>query len=305
MSAFQCGYVAIIGQPNVGKSTLLNAFVGQKLAGVSPKPQMTRHRILGIKTLPQAQILFLDTPGIHKPHRSLNEYMMEVAHMVLADADVFVFMIEPDPKNLGRIRGQDQDIFETLRKTGRPVIVVINKSDKIAKDHLLPLMEACEKAWSPKAIIPTTATQKNGLDRVEAEILKYLPTNPAFYPDDQASDQNDRFLVSEVIREKIMALTLEEVPYSVTIDIEEFREPREEDAKKLIRVRAAIICEKDSQKAILIGKGGQMIKKIGAESRLELEKELGEKVYLELFVRVEKDWTQNPQRLREFGYVVD
>lgn len=302
--SYKCGYIAIIGQPNVGKSTLINALIGQKLAGVSSKPQMTRHRILGIKTTSDAQMLFLDTPGIHKPHRSLNEYMMEVAHMVLSDADVFLFMIEPS-KVLGSLHSTDKEIYELLKKNGKPVILLINKADRIPKDHLLPLLETCQQTWNIPVMIPISATQKNGLDRVEAEILKYLPENPAFYPADQASDQNDRFLVGEVIREKIMELTLEEVPYSVTIDVEEFKEPREEDIKKLFRVRASIICEKDSQKAILIGKGGQMIKKIGAESRIELEKELGQKVYLELFVRVERDWTKDPRRLREFGYVLD
>ena len=302
--SYKCGYVAIIGQPNVGKSTLLNALIGQKLAGVSSKPQMTRHRILGIKTTPEAQILFLDTPGIHKPHRSLNEYMMEVAHMVLSDADVFLFMIEPS-KELGQLHSTDKEIYELLKKNGKPVILIINKADRVAKDHLLPLLETCQKTWDIPVMIPISATQKNGLDRVETEILKYLPENPAFYPQDQASDQNDRFLVGEVIREKIMELTLEEVPYSVTIDVEDFKEPREEDVKKIFRIRASIVCEKDSQKAILIGKGGQMIKKIGAESRIELEKELGQKVFLELFVRVERDWTKDPHRLREFGYVID
>ena len=295
---FKSGYIAIIGRPNVGKSTLLNALLGQKIAAVSSKPQTTRHRILGIKHLPDSQLLFLDTPGIHKPHRSLNEYMVEVARSVLDDADVFLFMIEPGDE----VSKEDREIYRMIQSKKKPILLVINKTDKTYKQRLLPLIEKCQELFHPDAIIPASAVSGDGLAAMESEILKRLPTGPPYYPSDQMTDQNERFLVAEIIREKVMELTKEEVPYSVTVQIEAFEEPKEGNQKKITRIRASIITEKDSQKGILIGKGGQMIKKIGEISRKEIETQLGMQVYLELFVRVEKDWSKDPKKVKELAY---
>lgn len=292
---FRSGTIAIIGRPNVGKSTLLNALIGQKIAAVTPKPQTTRHRILGIKHLPDAQLLFLDTPGIHRPHRTLNEYMVEVARATFVDADLFLFMTEP----AGSLSEEDQSILKMLCAKEKPILVVINKMDRVAT-AIESLIASCRRLFSPAAIIPASVLKGSGLKEIETEIVKNLPEGPAYFPEDQVTDQTERFLVSEIIREKVMELTREEVPYSVTVLIESFQEPK--DSKKLTRIRASLIVEKDSQKGILIGKGGQMIKKIGELSRKEIEVELGGQVYLELFVRVEKDWSHDPNKVREFVY---
>jgi GTP-binding protein Era len=295
---FKSGYIAIIGRPNVGKSTLLNALLGQKIAAVCTKPQTTRHKILGIKHLPQGQLLFLDTPGIHKPHRSLNEYMVEVARSTFEDADLFLFVIEPADE----ISHEDQGIYKMIQGRNKPILVVINKIDKTYKDSLLPLIQKCVTIFHPDEVIPASAVSEDGLASIEEAIVKRLPEGPAYYPSDQVTNQTERFLVSEIIREKVMELTKEEVPYSVTVLIETFQEPSETDVKKITHIRASLITEKESQKGILIGKGGQMIKKIGELSRKEIEEQLGTKVYLELFVRVEKDWSKDPKKVKEFAY---
>lgn len=292
------GYVAIVGRPNVGKSTLLNALLGQKLAAVSPKPQMTREKILGIKTSPEAQILFLDTPGIHRPHRSLNQYMVEIARETLHDADVILVVLEPNKIPPSR---EDLDILKMARDRRKPLIVALNKSDTVDHRQLLPLIDLCLKEYGANVVVPISATRKEGLEGLEAEILARLPEGPVYYPEDQVTDRNQRFLVAEIIREKMMGLLREEVPYSTAIVIESFTEPEETDRKKVIRIQAAIVIEKDSQKGIVIGKGGTMIKKIGETARKELETLLESPVYLELFVRVERDWSQDPRMVREFA----
>lgn len=293
---FQSGYIAIVGRPNVGKSTLLNALLGQKIAAVSSKPQTTRHRILGIKSGKGYQMLFLDTPGIHRPHKSLNQHMMEVSQTALDEADVFLLVVEPERDR------ENARVFEMIRDKKKPVILVINKVDRVDKKSLLPLIQDYEKDMRPVAIIPISALKNRGVERVEAEILKVLPEGPTYYPEDQVTDQSERFLVSEIVREKIMELTRQELPYSVTVVIESFQEPKESSPKPIARIQAAIITEKESQKGILIGKGGQMLKKIGMLARQELETILGYPIYLELFVRVESEWSQDPNKVQEFAY---
>jgi GTPase len=295
---FKSGYIAILGRPNVGKSTLLNALLGQKIAAVSPKPQMTREKILGIKTLPEAQMLFLDTPGLHRPHRSLNEYMVDIARGTLADADILLVLIEPGPK----LTDADAEVLRLARERKKPVVVAINKIDTVDRRLLLPMIDTCLKEFGADVVIPVSATLGSGLSGLEAEILKRLPEGPAYYPEDQVTDRNDRFLAEEIIREKVMDLTRQEVPYSTAVVVESFQEPNETDSKKIFRIEAAIVIEKDSQKGIVIGKGGQMIKRIGEASRKELEKVLGAPVYLKLFVKVERDWTQDPGKVEEFTH---
>ena len=295
------GFVAIIGCPNVGKSTLLNAFLKQKIAAVSPKPQTTRHRILGIshfKSPQEGQILFLDTPGIHRPHKSLNEYMMEIARESLSDADLVLFLIEPK----GPLSKMDKEIYGSILKVGKPVAVLINKIDQVAKLSLLALMDEVLKTFKPDVVIPVSAQNQISLEAVESWIQEKLPEGPLYYPKDQVTDQSERFLVSESIREKLMRSTKKEIPYAVTVLIDSFLEPKPNDPKQVTRIQATIIIEKESQKAIVIGHGGQMLKKIGTEARMEMEKELERKIFLELFVRVEKDWSQDPNKVKEFAY---
>jgi GTP-binding protein Era len=291
------GYIAIIGRPNVGKSTLLNALLGQKLAAVSPKPQMTREKILGIKTLSNAQLLFLDTPGLHKPHRSLNEHMVEAAREGLGDADLVLVLVEPR----NPVSREDQDILRSVKERGKPLVVAINKIDTVDRRSLLPLMDSLLKEFGAQAVVPVSALSSSGLDRLEAELLDRLPEGPVYFPEDQVTDRSERFLAAEVIREKVMDLLREEVPYSTAVVIESFQEPDASDRKRVTRIQAAIILEKDSQKGIVIGKGGQMIKKIGESARKELEALLEGPVYLELFVKVVSDWTKDPRKVEEFS----
>lgn len=326
---FKSGYIAIIGRPNVGKSTLLNALLGQKIAAVTAKPQTTRHRILGIKNLPGAQFLFLDTPGIHQTRgryrsppgppsddrgpiassggrpssarylsKALNEYMMDVAHATLNDADVFLFLIEP----ADYIHREDREIFQTIAAKRKPILLVITKIDRGDMKKTLPFIAECRRELVSDEIVPVASLQGKGLKELEEEIVKRLPEGPAYYPEDQVTDQTERFLATEIIREKIMELTREEIPYSIAVLIEAFEEPKEAAEKKVTRIRAAIIAEKDSQKGILIGKGGSMLKNIGTRARKDLEEQLGTQVYLELFVRVEKEWTKDPKKVKEFAY---
>ncbi|MBM4301204.1 MAG: GTPase Era [Deltaproteobacteria bacterium] len=291
---FKCGYVALMGFPNVGKSTLLNRLVGGKLSITSPKPQTTRHRLLGIVNLPEAQLLFIDTPGVLDPKGALNASLVAAALAALSEADVVVWLVEPRAPAL-----DDQVLLPRLRRLHRPLIVAINKIDTVAKPRLLPLISAYHEMFPAVPIIPLSALLGDGVAEMVAEILKLLPASPPLYPPDQDTDSTERFLVAELIRERVLHHTSEEIPHAVAVQVEEFDEGRR---PYLVKIRAVIFVERDSQKGILIGKQGRMLKAIGAEARGEIEALLGAKVFLDLWVKVWKNWRKDPRALRALGY---
>jgi len=288
---FKSGFISIIGRPNVGKSTLLNVLLGQKIAITSNKPQTTRNRILGIVNQPGAQLVFMDTPGIHKPMHKMNEVMVKTALQTYNEVDLILMLVEAVEKP----GGGDRFIIETLAQVKTPVFLLINKVDLIQKDALLPLIQEYSKLYTFAEIIPVSAL-KNDLGGLIGTILKRLPQGPRYFPDDQLTDQPERFIVSELIREKIFELTKEEIPYSTAVVIEEMKEEPE-----ITRIHAVIYAERDSQKGILIGKGGGMLKRIGTLARIDAEKLLGTKIFLKLFVKVKKGWREDERMLKNFG----
>lgn len=303
-SEHRCGLAAILGRPNVGKSTLLNAFLKTKVAIVTPKPQTTRERILGILTRPGFQVLFQDTPGIHEPHRALGRRMVTEAAAALADCDVALVVTDAgDPETC---RVQDGPVLERARAAGRPVIVAVNKVDLVAKPALLPLMDEIHRRWEPASIVPVCAVTGDGLEDLLDEVVARLPPGPPLYPADVLSDRPLRFVAAELIREKVMLFTRQEVPYSTAVRVESFEEG------PVIRISATVVVERPSQKRIVVGKGGAMIRRIGTAARREIEALLaGEgassgrrrrpKVFLDLFVRVDEDWTRTEEGLRRVG----
>lgn len=293
MGSFRSGYVSLIGRPNVGKSTLLNAILGEKIAIVTPKPQTTRNRITGIKTLPQAQIIFIDTPGIHKPRQILGEKMNRLAYESLEDVDIVLFMVEPEMPGSG-----DFFVLERIRQVRKPVFLLINKVDTIRKPYLLPIIEEYNRLFAFREIMPVSALKTYGVDQLIETLEKSLPEGPKLYPDDIVTDQMERFMVSEIIREKIIEMTKEEVPYSTAVEVEEWTE--REDG--IVFIRANIYIERDGQKGIIIGKQGSRLKSIGTEARHEIESLLGTRVFIELWVKVKKDWRSDEHMLRELGY---
>ncbi|QQS35056.1 MAG: GTPase Era [Ignavibacteriales bacterium] len=288
------GYVAIIGKPNAGKSTLLNALLGQKLSIVNKKPQTTRKRILGILSEDEYQIIFLDTPGVLEPSYLLQKKMMESVTQSVVDADLIILIFDVTQK----IEENEQLINSVLEKNNKPVILVLNKIDLSQQDKILTLINSFEKTGKYKAIIPASAAKNFNVDSVKTEIINLLPEGPKLYPDDSISDANERFFVSEIIREKILELFQDEVPYSCEVQIVDFKE--REDRKDFIQ--AEIIVERDSQKIIIVGKQGEGIKKIGKKSREEIEKFLERPVFLELRVKVRKKWRSDEKMLKQFGY---
>lgn len=293
MGKFRSGYVSLIGRPNVGKSTLLNTILGEKVAIVSPKPQTTRNRIIGVKTLPDAQIVFIDTPGIHKPKHKLGELMVKQAKESVKEVDVILFMVEPEEPGSG-----DKFIINILKDMGKPVFLLINKVDTVRKPLVLPIIEAYSKLYPFKEIIPISALTGDGIDALIKTIVDYLPEGPKYYPDDILTDQLERFMVSEIIREKIIQQTEDEIPYSVAIDINQWSE--REDG--VIFIQANIYIEREGQKGIIIGKGGARLKTIGTNARFEIERLLGTKVFLELWVKIKKDWRSSERILKELGF---
>ncbi len=293
-AAFRSGYIAIVGRPNVGKSTLLNSLLGEKIAIVSPRPQTTRNRITGIKTTDHAQMVFLDTPGIHQAHSLMNRRMVDVALQTLHEVDGLIWLVDAHE----RIGAQDERIAELLSGVKTPVYILLNKIDLVSKGKLLPLMQRCSEMLPGKEIIPVSALKGDNVALLLGLIERSLPVGPRYFPGDEVTDQSERFLAAEIIREKVFILTREEIPYGVAVTIDEFTEKPE---KNLIVVKATVHTERDSHKPILIGKQGSMLKEIGTQTRIELEALLGCKIFLELFIRVDKDWTQRPHTLSEMG----
>lgn len=293
MEKFRSGYVSLTGRPNVGKSTLLNTILGEKVAIVSPKPQTTRNRIIGVKTLPDAQIVFIDAPGIHKPKHKLGELMVKQAKESVKEVDVILFMVEPEEPGSG-----DKFIIDILKDMGKPVFLLINKVDTVKKIHVLPVIDTYSRLYPFKEIIPVSALTGDGIDILIKSIVDYLPEGPKYYPDDILTDQLERFMISEIIREKIIQQTEDEIPYSVAIDINQWSE--REDG--VVFIQANIYVERDGQKGIIIGKGGARLKTIGTNARLEIEKLLGTKVFLELWVKIKKDWRSSDRILKELGF---
>ena len=292
---FKSGFVSLIGRPNSGKSTLLNLILGEKIAITSPRPQTTRNRILGIKNLPSGQMIFLDTPGIHRSKSILNQSMVRTALSTLQEVDSICFLVEADfPDN-----EENEWILENLKKTDKPVFLVINKIDLVSKGNLLPIMERYSRARPFEQIIPVSALLGEGVEVLMEELLKVLPEGPRLFPEDMVTDLPERFLAGELIREKVFRLTRDEVPYATAAVVEEFKERPE---KNLVVIRATILVERESQKGILIGEKGRMLKEIGRLAREEIEALLGTKVFLELWVKVEKNWREDPQALRRLGF---
>ena len=286
------GFVSIIGRPNSGKSTLLNFLVGEKVSIVTDKPQTTRHVVRGIVTRPDGQIVFLDTPGIHKPIHRMNERMMRAVRAAMADVDLILLIIDSSAA-FGR---GDEFTLELVKPVTRKKILLLNKIDLIEKKNLLPLIDRYAKAGNFEEIIPISALSGENVENLVAQILRHLPEGPMFYPADQISDQQERAIASEMIREKLILLTEEEMPYSTAVVIDRFDED-----EKLHRIYASIFVERDSQKAIIIGKAGQKLKQIGTDARKELETFFGRKIFLELHVKVRKHWRDDEEMLRSLG----
>ena len=294
---FNSGFVSIVGRPNVGKSTLLNNIIGEKITITSDKAQTTRNQIQGIYTTDKEQIVFIDTPGIHKPKHQLGQFMVRTALSTLNEVDIILFMVNVSEK----MGPGDKFIMEKLKNTSTPVFLVLNQIDKIHPDELLPIIEAYQNELEFKEIIPVSAINGNNVERLLEVISTYLEAGPQYYPSEQVSDHPEYFIVSEFVREKILELTREEIPHSVAV-ITESMERADDD---IIDIRVIINVERNSQKGIVIGKGGKLLKEIGTKARKDIEKLLGSRVFLELFVKVESDWRDTPRDLSRFGYKND
>ncbi|HYK71857.1 MAG TPA: GTPase Era [Pseudoneobacillus sp.] len=295
---FKSGFISIIGRPNVGKSTFLNRVIGQKIAIMSDKPQTTRNKVQGVLTTNDSQLIFIDTPGIHKPKHKLGDFMMKVAQNTLKGVDLILFMVNAEE---GYGRGEEFIIekFETVKT---PIFLIINKIDKIHPDDLFKLIESYKEKYPFQEIVPISALEGNNIDRLLEVIKKYLPEGPQFYPADQVTDHPERFIVSELIREKALHLTREEIPHSLAVVIDKMERRENQD---VIHVMATVIVERDSQKGIIIGKQGTMLKEIGKRARADIESLLGSKVFLELWVKVQKDWRNKMGQLRDYGFRED
>lgn len=292
---FKSGFVGIVGKPNVGKSTLLNHIIGEKVAITTHKPQTTRNKIMGIMNAERGQIVFVDTPGIHKAKKLLNTFMVKAAVGTFADMDVLLFIVEAHSP----LKEDDRLIAESLQDIQRPVILLINKTDLVEKRKILPFIDEAQHLFPFTEIIPISALTGQNVDRLLESLWDLLPEGPQYFPEEMFTDSSERFLAAEIIREKVMMLTHEEIPYATAVTVESFSE---NERKPVIHIRGTITVEKNSQKGIIIGKKGSMLKEIGTQSRVEMEQFFGTKIFLELFVRVRKDWTRDERMLNELGY---
>ena len=297
---YKSGFISIIGRPNVGKSTFLNRVIGQKIAIMSDKPQTTRNKVQGVLTLDNSQMIFIDTPGIHTPKHKLGDFMLKVAKNTLREVDVIMFMVNAvEPR--GKI---DEFIMEMLEKNETPVFLVINKIDQVHPEKLVDIIESYTKKFDFAEILPISALQGNNVEELLETIQSYLPQGPQYYPADQVTDHPERFIISELIREKVLHLTREEIPHSIAVVIDKIK--KEEDTEKdMIRVSATIVVERDSQKGIVIGKKGALLKEVGTRARKDIEMLLGTNVYLELWVKVQKDWRNKSAHLKDYGFRED
>jgi GTP-binding protein Era len=291
---FKSGFVAIIGRPNVGKSTLMNQVIGQKIAIMSDKPQTTRNKIHGVYTTEHSQIVFLDTPGIHKPQSKLGDYMMKTAESSLREVDAILFLIDV----VEGIGGGDRFIIENLKKVTTPVILVMNKIDQVQPEALLPIITKYKDLYDFAEIVPVSAIKGNNVNTLLEQVMKYLPEGPQYYPADQVTDHPEQFVCAELIREKILHLTREEIPHSIAVGIEDMKV----EENGVVHISAVIYVERDSQKGIIIGKKGALLKEVGQKARYDIEALLGSKTFLELWVKVKKDWRNQDRVLRDLGF---
>ena len=297
MTEHKSGFVSIIGRPNVGKSTFVNRVIGHKIAIMSDKAQTTRNKIQGVMTRDDAQIIFIDTPGIHKPKHKLGDYMMRVAKNTLSEIDAIMFMVNVN-EDIGR---GDEYIMEMLKNVKTPIFLVLNKIDLVHPDTLMPKIEQYQSYMDFTEIIPISALEGLNVDHFIDVLKSYLPEGPKYYPDNQISDHPEQFVVSEIIREKILHLTSEEIPHAIGVNVD--RMIKEDEDR--VRIEATIYVERDSQKGIVIGKGGKKLKEVGKRARRDIEMLLGSKVYLELWVKVQRDWRNKVNFIRQIGYVED
>ncbi|WP_071395806.1 GTPase Era [Bacillus tuaregi] len=295
---FKSGFISIIGRPNVGKSTFINRVIGQKIAIMSDKPQTTRNKVQGVLTTNDTQYIFIDTPGIHKPKHKLGDFMMKVAQNTLKEVDLILFMVNAEE---GYGRGEEF-ILEKFQSIKTPIFLIINKIDRIHPDKLLTVIESYKEKYQFAEIIPISALEGNNVETLLTQVKNYLPEGPMYYPADQVTDHPERFIVAELIREKALHLTREEIPHSLAVVIEKMERKQDQD---LVHVMATIIIERDSQKGIIIGKQGKMLKEIGKRARGDIENLLGSKVFLELWVKVQKDWRNKASQLRDYGFRED
>lgn len=290
---YKSGFVSIIGMPNVGKSTLLNAIAGQKIAIISEKPQTTRNKILAVYTTDEEQIVFTDTPGIHNPHNKLGEFMVNAANESINDVDVILFVVDASRK----IQDMEREIAKNIKKTGLPCILVLNKSDAVHKENLLPMIADYSSINEFDSIVPMSAKTGDGLEILLNDIREHIPEGPQFYDEETVTDQPEKQIAAEIIREKMLWLLDKEVPHGIAIEITKMQEKPD-----ITNIYATIYCEKATHKGIIIGKNGEMLKKIGTLSRKDIEQMLDKKVYLELWVKVKTDWRNNDFLIKNFGY---
>ena len=298
---FKSGYVSIIGAPNVGKSTLLNTVLGQKLAIVTPKPQTTRNQIRGIVTTESHQIIFVDTPGLMNPKYRLQSEMVRTAYGALGDADVVLFVVDATRPH----SEIENSVLKRLRRSKSTTILVLNKVDLVAKPNLLPIFEDYNQKFEFAQMIPISALTADGVPVLLEQIETYLPLGPLYYPEDQLSDLPERFFIAETVREKIMLLTQREIPYSSAVIIEEFEKRQTKKSDEIIYIRAIVYAERQTQKQIIIGKGGKLIKRVGELARIDIEKFLDARVFLEIYVTVKTDWRKDARKLKELGGFMD